>query len=118
MSIVRVGGGYMTMTELLETVAPTEYERLSNFNRSCKEIRKRLEFIELGSHDAGKIVAKNIILNKILVGRCINPMERPKTQAYKLTRAQTMKPSVCDLSLWKDRDNQSPESHYSSRAHV
>jgi len=49
----------------------------------------------------------------VLAGRCINPMEKSKTQAYKLTRAQTMKVENESLSFFKETN--SPKSNYSTK---
>jgi len=60
-------------------------------------------------------VARNIVLNKVLAGRCINPIERSKTQAYRMTRTNTLK-EADSLSFFKETN--SPKSNYSSKLHL
>jgi len=76
--LIRVGGGYMTIRELLENVAPTEFEKLTKYNKNNDD-------------EAARIVAKNIVLNKVIAGKCIHSIEKSKTTAYRMNKNNSFK---------------------------
>jgi hypothetical protein len=61
--LIRVGGGFLTMDEFIEQYAPLEVEKLSRT-------------------DPLKKLSKNIAINKSLIGKCVNQIEKAKNQAY------------------------------------
>eukprot|EP01016_Furgasonia_blochmanni_P029485 TRINITY_DN3095_c0_g1_i9.p1 TRINITY_DN3095_c0_g1~~TRINITY_DN3095_c0_g1_i9.p1 ORF type:complete len:902 (-),score=331.71 TRINITY_DN3095_c0_g1_i9:417-3122(-) len=63
--LIRVGGGYLTIDEFIETHLPLELEK---FNRN----------------DPIKVLTKNIAVNKTIAGRMVNSMEKPKTVPYQV----------------------------------
>jgi len=61
--LIRVGGGFLTIDEFIEQYAPLEMEKLSRT-------------------DPLKKLSQNIAINKSLIGKCVNQIEKSKTQAY------------------------------------
>ncbi len=81
----------MTIRELLENVAPTEYEKLTKYNKNSTIIDFRnmnLIVSSLDDDEAARIVAKNIVLNKVIAGRCIHSIEKSKTTAYRVNNSK------------------------------
>jgi len=61
--LLRVGGGFLTIDEFIEQYAPLEMEKVSRT-------------------DPLKKLSKNIAINKTLIGKCVNQIEKAKTQSY------------------------------------
>jgi len=82
--LIRVGGGFLTIEEFVDQYGPLEIEK---FVRT----------------DPLKKLTRNIAVNKALIGKCVNQMERPKNQAYEYKdssniRVMNSSPSVQRLN--------------------
>jgi len=63
--LIRVGGGFLAMEEFIEQYGVLETDKL---------VRT----------DPLKKLSRNIAINKTLIGKCVNQMEKAKTQAYEV----------------------------------
>ena len=88
---VRVGGGYMTIRELLENVAPTEYEKLTKYTKNSIDFFQFKNNMNIDDDEAAKIVAKNIVLNKVIAGKCIHSIQKSTTSAYRMNKNNAFK---------------------------
>jgi predicted RNase H-like nuclease (RuvC/YqgF family) len=61
--LLRVGGGFLTIDEFIDQYAPLEMEKLAR-------------------NDPVKRLSQNIAVNKSLIGKCVNQMEKSKNQVY------------------------------------
>lgn len=84
----------MTLEELLETIAPVEYDKLAKYSKTSISLITLFINYSKGQDQASNLVAKNIVLNQVISGKCVNSLEKPKTQAYKYTSKSGVTPKA------------------------
>jgi len=86
--LIRVGGGFLTIDEFIDQYGALEMEKLAR-------------------NDPLKKLSKNIAINKTLIGKCVNQIEKSKTMGYEYStgagvRMMNSSPSLQRLNSKSD----------------